>query len=168
MLADILNIFKKPVTKTLEYANREDLKFSFILTAIITGIFTILNSIQFVITTVVKKSYSYSKEKYITKIDFDNFEFEEFIKNFFTTAVIIIVAILLIATIMYIISRILKNENSFSKLLTIASISTIPMIFSTVISILTSWLYAPISYFVTIATTLYMLFIIIYSFRNFF
>lgn len=166
MVKDFLNVFTKPITKTLEYANKEDLKFSFILVAVITGILTVLNSIQFILNTIIHKSYSYSKGKYITKLEFSNFEFEAFIKNFFTVAVIVVVAILLIATIMYIISRILKNENSFAKLLTIASISTMPVIISTLFSILISWLYAPISYFVTIAAVLYMLFINIYSFRN--
>lgn len=166
MVKDFLNVFTKPITKTLEYANKEDLKFSFILVAIITGILTVLNSIQIALNTVIYKSYSYSKGKYITELKFSNFKFEAFIKNFFTVAVMVIVAILLIATIMYIISRILKNENSFAKLLTIASISTMPIIISTLFSLLTSWIYAPISYFITIAAVLYMLFINIYSFRN--
>lgn len=166
MFKDVLKLFVNPITLTLDYAKKATIKSSFILSAIIAGVLAILNSINFVISTIITKEYSYYERKYTTKVDFSNFQFGDFIKNFFTFLIVVFVILLILAAIMYIISRILKNENNFSKLLTISAISSIPYAFSIVIVLLTSWLYAPIGIFAEIAASLYMQFIIIYSFRN--
>lgn len=162
----IINLFKMPVTTTNKQAEEATLKNSFIKSGIISAVFFICTFITCFFNEVISKSYDYKKGKYIQKFNFDSFDFEDVITPAITTLIGVFIVLLVVAGVMYIISRILKNENSYAKLLTISANAFIPVSIASIISLLTSWLYSPIGMITIVAASVYMLFIMVFSFRN--
>ena len=167
MIRSIIDLFKRPVTATNEQAEKATLKDAFIKGGIISVIFMICNFVTCFFSQILDEKYDSKVHKYVTKIDFSGFKFGELISNCFTTFIVIAIAMIVVATIMYVISRILKNENAFSKVLTISVNAFIPLACANIIAVVIGWIYTPvIPILAYLVAAVYSLYLTIFSFRN--
>lgn len=166
MFKDLLYLFINPISITKKYSDKQSLKFSFILSAIIAGVMAITSTISRFFSMAIISDYSVKVHKYVKLFKISEVKIGGLFSTFFSTLAITFAVILAVAGILYIITKILKNDNNYFKLVTIVAIATIPVAVTTVLSLLISWLYAPIGIFLGIAGSIYCMFITIYSFRN--
>ena len=166
MFNKFLELFKKPVTTANEMSETTTLKKSFIYTAIFSGVMAVYSLITGFFAQVIVQKYDYSAKKIVKQFVMDNFDFGKLLSGAITSFLTAAIVVIVMATIMYVISRILKNDNNFSKLLTITVVSYVPFALAIIISLLTSWLYAPIGIFAMFAAIIYGSYTMIFAFRN--
>lgn len=155
----ILNVLLKPVSTLKEkIKNYSDVKSSGILVLVVSLSLTIVNLLSNMISTIfVKKITSYYTGDTKLSIEFDNLKNLDYVdlifKRFFEFAIFI----LALAGIYYIVSMIMKKSSSYFRLATISAVSLVPYGASIIISVIVSYIYAPLSFFILFGSLIYSL-----------
>ena len=141
MLGELLGLFKYPVTTFTKRAEERNIKKEAIIAAIITVVVAVVSLLTSYIgiTKAVKAKYKslddyndklYSWEEEITKDEFKEMkkdykskllENAELVKTFFKTLAITLVAIVLVAGILFVIARMVKSPKDYIELLSMSN-----------------------------------------------
>lgn len=186
MLGEILELFKSPVTAFTKRAEERNIKKEAIIAgiiAVILALATIITS-YISITKVVNKTYkslkSYNKDLYsweeeVTKEEFKELKKEakeelledaELGKTFFKTLVIVVVGIALVAGILFVIARMLKDPKDYISMLAMANSAYIIYLIGFILNVVFSYIYAPIGAILLAGATIFAIIALANAFRE--
>lgn len=184
MFNEVLELFKTPVTTMQKRAQERNVKKEIITGAIIAAILAIVTVITSYITVMksVNKVYS-SLEKYnkkysystVTKEEFKEmkkeakenaFEDVELGKKFFRTLGISAVSIILVAGILFVISRMVKSPKDYIELIAMTNGAYIIYILGFLLNIVFSYIYAPVGIILLVGLFVYALISLCNAFKD--
>lgn len=160
-LKSLVNFILKPVKsfKELEIVLQIP-KVSIIISAIIAGIMMIVTLIKTMLSSIFTKQLDYSTFKYKTVVSLDGLKDLNYLSLIGKNLLIFAAIIAGIAGIYYVMSLIFKKNANFFKMLTISSISLIPLIIGgMIISPLLGFIWSPLSITVAILSIIYSILI---------
>lgn len=164
MIGELLGLFKTPVTTFTKRAEERNIKKEAIIAAVIAviiAIVTVLTSYIGISKTVNKKYKSlddyndklYSWEEELTKSEFkekkkeaksDLLEDANLVGSFFKTLAITVVAIALVAGILFVISRMVKSPKDYIEMLAMSNSAFIIYLLGFLLNAIFAYIYAPI------------------------
>ena len=185
MFSEILELFKKPVTTMTKKAEERNVKKEAITAAIIAvviALVTLLTS-YIGINQKVKKQYYSSFEKYSEEQSYTRLTKEEYkedkkeykdklMKNaglgstFFKTLATTVVAICLIAGILYVISRTVKSPKDYIEVLAMTNGAFTIYLLGFLLKTIFSYIYMPIGMIIFVATLIYAIISLCNTFRD--
>lgn len=154
----ILNVILKPVsTLKAKLNNYSNIKTAGVLVILVAIARMIINLIGAMINAIfTKKISNYWSGESKLSIDFENLKDLDYLSLIFKQLFGFIIVVCAIAGIYYIVALIMKKTSNYFKLVTITTVSFIPFIIvSSLISIIISYIYAPLSYFLIIGSFIY-------------
>lgn len=159
----ILAIVLKPMTFFKEELKRfNEMKFSVIFAAIITGIATSLTLISTMISSVIVKNYDWLSGSTVTTWTWDNLKNIDYIGVIGRTFLLYALVLLVISGVYYLAGLVIKKQLNFYRLLGITSASVIvAVIGSMLISPILGSIYFPLGVIVTAVGAVYSLLILI-------
>lgn len=164
MLGELLGLFKYPVTTFTKRAEERNIKKEAIIAAVISvviAIVTVLTS-YIGITKAVNKKYKslkdYNKNLYSWEEEITNSDFKEMKKDyksdlledaklagsFFRTLAITVVAIALVAAILFIIARMVKSPKDYIEMLSMSNSAFMIYLLGFLLNAIFAYIYAPI------------------------
>lgn len=151
----ILNVILKPMTTIKEkIKNYSDIKSAGILVGIIALGRTIINLLGTMINAIFVKNIFKDK----LEIHFEYLKNLNYFDLLIKETIGFIIIIMGVAGIYYIVSLIMKKTCSYLKLTSITAVSFVPFIIvAGLISVIINYIYAPISFFITIGAFVYSL-----------
>lgn len=163
MIGELLGLFKTPVTTFTKRAEERNIKKEAIIAAIIAvviAIVTVLTSYIGISKTVNKeyKSLDDYNEKYSWREELTKSEFKEkkkeaksdlledanLVGSFFKTLAITVVAIALVAGILFVISRMVKSPRDYIEMLAMSNSAFIIYLLGFLLNAIFAYIYAPI------------------------
>lgn len=164
MIGELLGLFKTPVTTFTKRAEERNIKKEAIIAAIIAvviAVVTVLTSYIGISKTVNKKYKSlddyndklYSWEEELTKSEFkekkkeaksDLLEDANLVGSFFKTLAITVVAIAVVAAILFVISRMVKSPRDYIEMLAMSNSAFIIYLLGFLLNAIFAYIYAPI------------------------
>ena len=171
MFQNILEIVKIPVTTMIEKSKQEDIKKGAIKALIMSVILALLNVLtQFVsiIKSVSKKSYYYDDytSSQIWEKRMDKLKDAELFSGFFKQIVIYIIIIAVIAGILLIITKLLKNQKKYEEMLSLVNNTFLLYTIGTILRVIISLIYQPLGMLVMFAIVVYSILTLINAFRD--
>ena len=171
MFQNILEIVKIPVTTMIEKSKQEDIKKGAIKALIMSVILALLNVLtQFVsiIKSVSKKSYYYDDytSSQIWEKRMDKLKDAELFSGFFKQIVIYIIIIAVIAGILLIITKLLKNQKKYEEMLSLVNNTFLLYTIGTILRVIISLIYQPLGMLVMFAIVVYTILTLINAFRD--
>ena len=171
MFQNILEIVKIPVTTMIEKSKQEDIKKGAIKALILSVILALLNVLtQFVsiIKSVSKKSYYYDDytSSQIWEKRMDKLKDAELFSGFFKQIVIYIIIIAVIAGILLIITKLLKNQKKYEEMLSLVNNTFLLYTIGTILRVIISLIYQPLGMLVMFAIVVYTILTLINAFRD--
>ena len=143
-----------------------DFKSAGILVLFVSVAKMIINLIGTMISTIFVKQRNYFSGETKLNVSFENLKnlnyFDLIIKNLIMS--IIIVAA--VAGIYYVVSMIMKKSSSYFRLVAITSVSFVPTVVASFVSIIIAYIYAPLSVFLVFAAFVYSFLIFVYAINN--
>ena len=161
-IGEIFGLFIYPITAFQKRAEERNFKKEgriALVLALVMGLMSILNS-YLSVTRKINNLYP-AYEKYHTSYSFSKMTEEEykeekneakkeelgkveFIKNFFKTIGVILLAICLLTVIMFIISKLVKDSKDFIELLSMSNSALLIYFVGSIVSLIFSFIYTPI------------------------
>lgn len=163
----ILGVFLKPVSYMKEkIGDYSDVKKTGILVLLVSLARMILNLLGSMISAVFVKEVNFWTGATKFTVSFEKLKnlkyFDLIFKQFF--GFIIVVAA--VAGIYYIVSLIMKKSVNYFKLVAVSTVSFVPFIISSFVSVIVSYIYAPASLFLVVASFIYSMFTFIIGIDN--
>lgn len=164
MIGELLGLFKYPVTTFTKRAEERNIKKEAIVAAVIAvviAIVTVLTS-YIGIAKIVNKKYKslkdynknlYSWEEEVTKSEFkemkkeykaDILEDAKLVGSFFKTLAVTVVAIAVVAAILFVIARMVKSPKDYIEMLAMSNSAFIIYLLGFLLNTIFSYIYAPI------------------------
>ena len=183
MLGELLGLFKYPVTTFTKRAEERNIKKEAIIAGIIAlviAVVTVLSS-YIGITKAVNKRYKsldeYNESHYseLTKSEFkeekkeyksDLLEDAGLVKSFFKTLAITVVAIALVAAILFIIARMVKSPKDYIELISMSNSAFIIYLAGFLLNTIFSYIYAPIGAIIFVASLIFAILALANAFRE--
>ncbi len=186
MLGELLGLFKYPVTTFTKRAEERNIKKE----AIIAGIIAVVIAIVTVLTTwigitkTVNKAYKslddynedlYSWQEEVTKSEFKEMKKEakeelledaELVKSFFKTLVIAVVAIAVVAGMLFVIARMVKSPKDYIEMISMANSAFIIYILGFLLNAIFSFIYAPIGAIVLVGSLTFAIIALANAFKE--
>lgn len=186
MIGELLGLFKYPVTTFTKRAEERNIKKEAIIAAVIAvviAIVTVLASYIGISKTVNKKYKSlndyndslYSWEEEITKSEFkelkkdyksDLLEDAGLVGSFFKTLAITVVAIALVAAILFVIARMVKSPKDYIEMLAMSNSAFIIYLLGFLLNAIFTYIYAPIGAVLLVAALIFAVIALANSFRE--
>lgn len=186
MLGELLGLFKYPVTTFTKRAEERNIKKEAIIAgiiAVVIAIVTVLTSFISITKTVNKKykslkSYNdslYSWEEEVTKSEFKEMKKEakeelledaELVKSFFKTLAITVVAIAVVAGILFVIARMVKSPKDYMEMVSMANSAFMIYLAGFLLNTIFSYIYAPIGAIVLAGSTIFAVIALANAFRE--
>lgn len=169
MFETIKEQLKEPVATVLRKAAEEDLQKGFIKTAIISGILSFINVILSIVK-IIKSSFGYYYSS-LSKAEqwerrWSEIEDAELISGFFKTWVMVAIVMAVLALILLVIAKLVKNKKEYANTLSmINSVASLCVIGNTLNVILTL-IYVPLGILVSFATFVYAGLTLINAYRD--
>ena len=171
MLNKVLDVVKNPVTNIIEKSEKVEMKKEVIKVAIMSLIISLINLISTVISIITKftrkdfwyKNYSSSE---LWEKRFEAMGKEELFSSFFKSFIITLIAIAVIAGILFLIVKIVKSKKSYAKMLSIVNNVVIISVVGSVLKLVLSFIYEPLALFVMFGVSVYAFFSLIFAFRD--
>ena len=171
MFSNILEYIKHPVTSTLEKLEQENLKSSgvksLILSAVI-GLISVISTYISITSRYSKDSWyaSYYTETQLRKMKTEAIQDAELFANFFKTTFTVLIAIAIVALILYIIGKLLKSSIEYKDTLSLINSVLLVYIVGLILSVLLAKIYAPLGLILLLTTGVYTLLTFINAFRD--
>lgn len=186
MIGELLGLFKYPVTTFTKRAEERNIKKEAIIAAVITvviAIVTVLTSYIGISKTVNKKYKSlndyndslYSWEEEVTKSEFkelkkeyksDLLEDANLVGSFFKTLAITVVAIALVAGILFVIARMVKSPKDYIEMLSMSNSAFVIYLIGFLLNTIFSYIYAPIGVILFAAALIFAIISLSTAFRE--
>ncbi len=183
MLGELIGLFKYPVTTFKKRAEERNIKKEAIIAgiiAIVIAVVTVLSS-YIGITKAVNKRYKsldeYNESHYseLTKSEFkeekkeyksDLLEDAGLVKSFFKTLAITVVAIVLVAAILFIIARMVKSPKDYIELISMSNSAFIIYLAGFLLNTIFSYIYAPIGVIIFGVSAIFAILALANTFRE--
>lgn len=186
MLGEFIGLFKYPVTTLTKKAEERNIKKEAIIAAIIAvviAVVTVLTSYIGIVKKVNKKYKSlddyndslYSWEEEITKSEFkeikkeyksDLLEDAGLVGSFFKTLAIAVVAIALVAGILFIISRMVKSPKDYIELFAMTNGAFMIYILGYILNVIFMYIYSPIGIILLMSALIFAIIALSTAFRE--
>lgn len=186
MVGELLGLFKYPVKTFTKRAEERNIKKEAIIAAVIAvviAIVTVLTSYIGISKTVNKKYKSlddyndslYSWEEEITKSEFkelkkdyksDLLEDTGLVGSFFKTLAITVVAIAVVAAILFVISRMIKSPKDYIEMLAMSNSAFIIYLLGFLLNAIFAYIYAPIGAVLLVAALIFAVIALANAFRE--
>lgn len=156
----ILNVILKPVSTLKEkIKDYSDFKVAGILLVLVSFGRMIINLLGNMISVVfVKKISSYLTGETKLSVNFENLKELDYLSLIFKEFFMFLIVIALVAGIYYVVALIMKKSANYFRLVTITSVSFIPLIVvGSFVSIIVGYIYAPLAIFLVCAAFIYSL-----------
>jgi hypothetical protein len=184
-LLGIIDLFKTPVTTFTKKAEERNIKKEAIITgiiAVVVALVTILTTYMGAMKTVNKtfKSLDDYNEKYswredITKSEFNELKKEakeealediEFVGMFFKTALAIVIAIALVAGILFVIAKMVKSPKDYIEMLSMTNSAYIIYLIGFLLNLVFSYIYTPIGLILVAGASVFATIALLTSYRD--
>lgn len=183
MLGELLGLFKYPVTTFTKRAEERNIKKGAIIAGIIAlviAVVTVLSS-YIGITKAVNKRYKsldeYNESHYseLTKSEYkeekkeyksDLLEDAGLVKSFFKTLAITVVAIALVAAILFVIARMVKSPKDYIELISMSNSAFMIYLAGFLLNTIFSYIYAPIGAIIFVASLIFAILALANAFRE--
>ena len=185
MLGELLGLFTYPVTTFQKKAEEKNIKKEAIIAlvlAVVIALSTILN--LYILATKTVNKYYKSYKKYSEEYSYLNISKDEYNKekkeakkellkslgvtaeNFFKTAGIALVAIALVAGMLYVISRLVKSPKDYLELLSYSNSAFMIYVIGYIISILIALIYSPLGTIISFGVFVFALIALANAFKD--
>lgn len=160
-----------PVTSTINSAKEEDLKKGAIKLAIISAVMSLVN----VISTIASIFSRYSSKGFygsfydkdtLKEKKWDAIKDAELFGAFFKVFLVVAAVIAVMALVLWIISKLVKNPKKYEETLSMINNFMITIVAGIVLKMLISLIYAPLGILVMIVISIYAGYTLIYSYRD--
>jgi len=186
MVEELMGLFKSPVTTFTKRAEERNIKKE----AIIAGIVAVVIALVTILTTymgvmkIVNKTFKslddyndnlYSWEEEITKSEFkklkkeakeDALEDLELGKTFFKSLLTTVIAIALVAGILFVIARLVKSPKYYIEMLSMTNSAYIIYLIGFLLNVVFSYIYAPIGLILVAGTTIFAIIALANAFKE--
>ncbi len=159
MLEDLINIFKYPITSTIQKSENPDTKYELIRGCILTAINALLSVLSVVFTIFRLKYYDFSEK--LNKI-----KNAELFSTFFKTWIILAIVVAIVALIMFIICKVLKQNKEYSSTLSITNTSYTIFLIGYAANIILSLVFAPLGALALMAAVSLSTYTAVFSLRD--
>lgn len=186
MIGELLGLFKYPVTTFEKRAEERNIKKEAIIAAIIAVVIAVLTVLTSYIgiSKIVNKKYKsvddyndnlYSWEEEITKSEFkelkkdyksDLLEDAGLVAKFFKTLAITVVAIAVVAGILFVIARMVKSPKDYIEMLAMSNSAFIIYLIGFILNVIFSYIYAPIGAVLFVAALIFAIIALANAFRE--
>ena len=159
MFKNILEMFKYPVTNTLQKAQNAETKAEVIRLVILSAITSLITIIQSIIVILTMKYYKFDDKLEMIKK-------AKLISTFFWTFVVLAIIIAVIALIMFVVSKLVKDKKNYSITLSMVNNVFIYYLLGNVVNCILSFIYAPLGEIVMLATIIFAAYTLVLAFRE--
>ncbi len=164
----IIEKLKNPVSECLAKMREEDLKKGCIKGAIIAVVMAVISAISQVISIVTSYWDYYSDYDFSEKMERigDEIEDLEIFSGLFQNILIIAIAMAIVALMLFVIAKAVKNVKKYEEMLSIVNNVTILLGIGQVIEIIASLIYSPLAMIISLAVGVYAFFTMIETFKE--
>lgn len=171
MFNKVLDVIKNPVTTIIERAEKEDIRKGAIKAVILSLVIALVNLISTVVSIISKftrkdfwyKNYTSSQ---LWEKRFEAMGKAELFSSFFKSFIIALIAIAVVAGILFLIAKIVKSKKSYDKMLSIVNNVVVISIVGSILKLILSFIYEPLALLVMFAISVYAFFSLIFAFRD--